>query len=415
MLDTTYLRALSAARLIAPDGYFAGSTVWREQGLACVDLLVDAYLRRLREFSSPRRIEHPFLMPEEPYRTVFPDYRNVYATDPWNDLQRGWVLRPDNLHASVQQVRESGHGGPLVAVGGLLRHFRGPVQPLFRERYIWPAVQVTHLVAPDDARLLLDRHQRALEAFLGDLALPVVSVTTDALPGYGVPCYLTVSCLPDGRPTVLSTSYLMAPHRNKALGVSDAVLDIGFTGKLVALIAGHHRDSRGLILPSAIAPVQLGTSWPRNVASEVGAWLDELGAEGLRASVTDLSDSRTQRQRSERRWLRSGASIVLTHGPSATTLTRRLPLERRPVRALPNAKLIRAELEAADDRLRQHTDQRFRRALWDSGLLRIVCDACVAEHRLPVFGRLTPARHGPCSICSGAGEVVLVSEAGRFY
>ncbi|MDT0266828.1 hypothetical protein RM844_11050 [Streptomyces sp. DSM 44915] len=416
MLDTAYLRALTEAELVAPGGYFSGSTVWRERGLACVELLVDAYLRRLAEFSDPERVEHPFLLPRGPYREVFPDYRNVYSTRPARDHRPSWVLRPDNLDASVRALTAAGHDGPLVAVGGLLRHFRGPVQPLFRERYIWPAVQVTHLVPAGEALATLDRHQRALEDFLADLALPVVSVTTDAHPGYGVPCHLTVTCLPDGRPTVLSTSYLMSEERARALGVLDAVLDIGFTGKLLALVAGHHRDPRHLLLPSRLAPVQVGVTHQGDgqAPPEVADWLRRLAAQGVRVASTGAAPLRGHRRRAERRWLRSGAPLVVTHGRT-TTLTRRLPLRRDPVDALPEDAALRAELAASDRRLRAHTDRRFRRALWDSDLLRTVCDTCAARHRLPVLGHLTPPRTGPCSTCSGTGAVVLVSEAGRFY
>lgn len=422
MLDSAYLAALSGAGLIMPDGYFAGSTVWRERGLTSVDLLVDAYLRRLSDFSRPERAEHAFLMPQEPYREVFPDYRNVYATRSPNARPR--VLRPDNLHASVRALADAGRDGPLVAVGGLLRHFRGPVQPLFRERYIWPAVQTTHLVPPDRAVAVLDRHQRALEAFLDDLALPALSVVTDVAQDYGVPCYLTVSCLPDGRPTVLSTSYVLSRRRTAALGVSSAVLDVGFTGKLLALIAAHCRDSRGLVLPSCLAPVQIGvTRLPGCAVPGIEPWLAELGEAGLRGATTRAPDAaRVRRQRAERRWLRTGAPVVLTgrpgrgDGPSTRmTLTRRLPLHRESPRGLPGVPELRAELDAADARLRQITARRFRRALWDGGLLRTVCETCVGRQRLPVFGRVTPRRPGPCSLCPGEGEVVLISESGRFY
>ncbi|WP_217231602.1 hypothetical protein [Streptomyces anulatus] len=421
MLDPAYLEALVGAGLVMPDGYFSGSTVWRERGLVAVDLLVDAYLRRLGEFSRPELSEHPFLMPEPPYRQVFPDYRNVYTTQ--GGVLPGHVLRPDNLQASVRQLTEAGGDGPLVAVGGLLRHFRGPVQPLFRERCIWPAVQTTHLVPHGEAVTVLDLHQRALEAFLSDLALPVISVSTDALSDYGPLCYLTVGCLPDGRPTVLSTSYVMSPGRCAALGVPGAVLDIGFTGKLLALVAAHHRDEHGLVLPSRVAPAQVGVTVPVGSGDEVlEAWLKEADAAGTRLETVPLPQAtRHRRRRSERRRLRTGAPVVVTACPAAdgstapVTVTRRLPLERVRPDTLPSSAELRAELAASDDRLRRRADHRFRRALLESGLLPTLCTPCVESRRVSVFGRVTPARPGPCSLCGRPGEAVLVSEGGRFY
>lgn len=415
MPESPYQEALCAAGLLMPDGYFQGNTVWRERGLEAVRLLVEAYVARLREFSSPTVVEHDFLLPDRSYRAVFPDYENVYMVPGLSPDSGGWVLKPDNMVASVRALggRQS---EPIVAVGGLLRRYAGAVEPLFRERYIWPAVQMTQIVPASDCELLLDLHQTALEALMHDLALPVVSVRVEGLSAYGSRCYLTVGCLPDGRPTVLSTSYVMSSRRRSALHARGEVLDVGFTGKLLALVAMHHRDHRGIALPSQLAPVQIAVVGTAE-SGFAPRWLHELRDVGLRVvpQQENLASVR-RRWRAERRWHRSGAPLVITcNGLATGVLTRRLPLDRTPLDRRFGAAKVHAELDGYDVRLRTLTEQRFRRVFTDRRLLRTYCRDCSTSRGLAVFGVVTPHRAGACELCSRPGSVVLVSERGRFY
>lgn len=407
MRDGAYHRALCAAKLVLPVGHFAGMSVWRQRGLELVDLLVEQLRARLAEWSEPTVVEHGFLMDEGRYRVVFPSYGNVYA------VARGrnrYVLRPDNMVASVDLLRECGGPGPLIAVGGLLREFAGATRPLFRERYIWPALQVTHLVAPADAREMVGRHQRVLEELFGALGLPVVSIEVDGFASYGSPCYLTVTVLPDGRPTVLSTTYVMSREHRCALGVDDDIIDVGLTGKVVALIAAHHRDRAGLALPSAVAPTQVGI-----LADPAAAHVAEtLRAAGLRAESVAAGPGRAGRARLERRWHRLGTPVVVgLDGAAAPRLATRFPLERADAVDALDADRLRRELAAHDDRLRARVERRLRAALDDHGLVQVDCGNAACRDGRLIFGRLTPPGIGTCRCCGRPGRLGMHGE--RFY
>jgi hypothetical protein len=416
MLDMSYHRALCDAQLLMPDAYYAGMSIWRERGIEVANLLLDQYLAILREFTSPTVEEHDFLMQEQSYRKVFPDYNNVHTAELPGATSERFVMRPDNMQASVSKLVSSGCDGPVVAVGGILREFRGSVVPLFRERYIWPAVQVTQLVPDSKGVAVLDEHQRALERLFRSLAIPVVSIRTDALSNYGSPCYLTVTCLTDGRPTILSTSYVMSAKYRSALGVSRNVLDIGFTGKVIALVALHHRDHRGLALPSALTPVQLGlVSTGSGMSPE---WLAKAQAAGVRTDSQDEDHpTRTHRSRAERRWHRLGTPLIAHTAPNeGVRLTERFPLHRRPLNpGTDPVSEIRRALDEYDERLRSRAENRFQRAMRHSQILQPACSNCVGSRDLPVFGWITPRTPEPCSYCSRTGELALISEQGRFY
>jgi prolyl-tRNA synthetase len=405
--------------MIAPSPYAKGIPVWREHGMASAGRLIELFVSTLRPFCDPTVVEHSFLTPAAEYRAVFGDYANVYGI---RDEAGGRhaVFRPDNMVQNVAWLEARREYGPLVAVGGLLRTLRGPAAPLFRDRYMWPAVQVTHLVARKRALETLDAYQHALEDCFTALGLPVVSVRTRALTSYGDPCYLAVSCLPDGRPTVLATSYVMAAQyrRGRALAEDLEILDIGFTGKVIALVAQHHWDTRGLRLPSAIAPVSLGVvlDGPEESAA-VRGWLVRQRAEGLRAALMPAGERRYRRARAERRLHRRGTPLIVTCGGGREPygIVRRAPLAWQQMPSLPAPEQIHAELAGYDQRLLENARSRFEEGLERSGMLTGLCPSCADDPKNPVFGWVTPTSLRRCTHCGQPGKRALVSATGRFY
>lgn len=417
MLDGAYLRALVDAGILAPGPAARGISVWRERGLEVVRFLLELLVARLQP-CMPMVVEHPFLMDAEHYGKVFAEYRNTYQVFA-SEAGGHAVFRPDNMHASVALLKENAHQGPIVAFGGLLRVLSGPAAPLFRERYIWPSIQINELVDRRDSQSVLDRYQHVLESLIECLGLPVISVRTDSLSRYGQLCYLAVSVMPDGRPTVVATSFVMADRYRVALGVEQDVIDVGFTGKLLALVAAHHRDHRGLVLPSSIAPLQLGVVTGDAGSSWQGLrrWMGELQASGVRVGVVGPHDARFRRHRAERRLHRLGVPLVLgmTAEGRLIRTARRRPLRRGHLTELPSPAAVRAELGDCDADLLAVGRARFDRGLRQGGLLRHTCHPCAARAGLPVFGWTTPAHRTCCTYCCGDGGEALVSDTGRFY
>lgn len=415
MVDRTYHRALVDAGLVSSGSYGRGIPVWRERGLQMAQHMVDMAVDQFRSVGEPVVLEHSFLMPAAEYRRVFPDYSNAYGTTDARVVDE-CVFRPDNLVASVGWLQQSGHRGPLVAVGGLLRVLSGPAAPLFRDKHIWPSVQINQLVRRAESEATLDQYQAAIERVINGLGLPAVSIRTDALSHYGRVCYLAITCLPDGRPTVAATTFLMAERYRAALAVDQEVIDVGFTGKLLATAALHHRDLRGLALPSSVAPTQVGLI-PGGQRRFDDRWLDSLRSANLRVDVADGCEPRFRRQRAEGRFFRQGTPLVVgvRDADSVVRVARRKPLNRHPRRGLPGPRTLVSDLADHDERIRRVANQRFHRGLRSSGRLRGACSRCIDSTNLPVFGEVTPTRPRPCWLCRDAGEEVLVSEDGRFY
>jgi hypothetical protein len=415
MPDTAYRHALVDAGIIATGSAGGGITLWREHGLHVAQLMVDQFVAEAGRMARVARVEHPFLQGMDAYERVFPDYRNVYRLPSQRHDGSDLVLRADNLHLNVAWLRDAGHRGPVVTTSGLLRRLRGGGAPLFRDRYIWPAVQLNHELPAGQGPEALQNYREVLERTFAAFSLPVLTIDTDALSFYGDTCHLTVSCLRDGRPTVVATTYLMAARYRKALGVDGELVDIGFTGKALALVAMHHRDGWGLGLPSALAPAQVGVLAPGAEAEPaVESW--ERGLAGLRTRVTTgLADVPFRRRRAERALLRAG--IPLAYGVGADgewRMVRRAPASHGRAPAWPTAEAVRTELDSYDRRLLHAAAGRMARGIERTGLVRGVCDECAAG-RTPRSGCLVPYQAARCAGCGGDGAQSFVSEQGRFY
>ncbi|WP_371790503.1 hypothetical protein [Streptomyces sp. NBC_01471] len=404
------------AGIVANGGWGSGITPWRALGLDVVRRMVDIFVEKAGAVAPVARVEHPFLHRRDDYERVFPDYRNTYRLPGTEESRAGWVLRADNLHLNVAWLQRHRHPGSVVSTGGLLRHLRGSGAPLFRERYIWPGIQLNQLLPAGEGPGALASYQRVVRRTFEAFGLPVLTVATDALSSYGETCHLTVSCLRDGRPTVLATTYLMASPYRKALGVTGDLLDIGFTGKVLALVSMHHLDRGGLGLPSVLTPVQAGVVAPSGI-SDIKPWLSSL--DGIRVQTVTLAadeDVPFRRNRVERRLLRSGAPLAYGVRRDGTwRVARRGPIGHASTTPYPDATAVRAELAGYDRRQLELTRARLQHGIERFGLVSGVCDGCAASRRVPVFGRIVPHRASRCVHCAAPGSDHLISESGRFY
>jgi prolyl-tRNA synthetase len=421
MLDRTYERALVQAGFIAPGGYARGMPAWRERGLLAASLLVDIFVRQLSP--RPLAVKHPFLVDAAAYDRVFGSYRNVYSTT-WPGHDCPVVLRPDNLHLSVETASLPDLRGPVLSHDGILRTLVSAAAPLFRDRYIWPAVQVNELVDPKESADVLDRYRRAVEAMLAAVCLPCVTVRTETLASYARLSYLAVSCLPGGTPTVVATLFVMADKFKVALDTARDVVDVGFTGKVLGVVALHHRDSRGLALPSSISPVQIGVvddgvSLP-SATSAANELLARLAERRLRVAVAWHRSGSRSRARAERAFHRMGTPIVVGFGPGLRDPRIALRLPQRwesldGARAPDTLAAVEQRLHRHDVELHRLASERFRRGMRESGTLANWCLTCTAERKVPVFGWTVPDAIGACCGCGGIGHEALVTRDGRFY
>ena len=415
MADQAYVRALERAEFVMGGPRMKGIVVWLGNGLSAVRQLVEAFVNLVGRQYAPSVVERGFLADPTDYRAVFGSYKNVYEVDSAEPQFGGKLFRPDNLVSTVAELRAVDSNEPRISIGGLLRRFDGQTMPLYRDRHIWPAVQLTQRVSPSDAVSLLDHYRVLVEELCGMLGLATVTVRTSEMADYGKITDLVVTALPDGRPTVLATLYVLADRLRTALGDEKDIIDVGFTGKLIATCAMMQRDASGLVLPSVLAPVQVGvTAGPATDLPRLRSWLEKTAAGGVRTATHVATGVRN---RAERRWHALGVPLVIgldRGGPGDVRAVVRAPRTRSVLAGMPDLTAVRRELAGHDARLLTTGQKQFDAAMCAGRHVRNLCPDCSAG--LPVFGELVPIIAVRCASCGSAhGRRLFISEPGRFY
>ena len=416
MADAPYVKALSEAEFLITAPLIKGIPVWRGQGLVAVDLLVRSFASLVARRRAAPVVQHGFLASAHQNRQVFGEYDNVYELE---DVagETGLQMRSDNIVPNLGLLTKESSAGPIIAVGAVVRDAPGKTPPLFRDKHIWPVVELNELAPAEEADATLDFYREVMSDLLRLLGIPSITVETPALAEYGKKTYLTVAALPNRRPTVLATLYQLADRLRLALHETRQIIDVGFTGKVFATAAIIHRDHRGLVLASAVAPVQLGVIVSGSRPSpETRGWLTRLSAAGIRTEVKAVAEKNfSGRARAERRWLRRGVPLILglDRTPGRIVLCSRTPLHRKDLRGLPGPAAVSALLAAHDARMYEAAKRVFDDTMSVNAHLKPLCENCVEG--FPSFGVIVPKASVPCDVCGADGLQHFISEEGRFY
>lgn len=289
MSSNAVRRLLVDAEVLSPFNYAPGFPAFLPAGVMLVRRMQDTYIDRaaremsLIEFSTSALKEAD--KHGDAYRALY-EYTNVYELE----LPGGrYAVRPDSL-AELISLGSRHQGQAVLCQSPLFRAETSDPQPLIRDKHIWGVSQVVQQVSEGDASAALQLHSRVFLDFSTALLLPTLVVDAPPLRNHAQAHRLTFSTTPDGRTWLTSTLYRLAEPAARALGAREAVIELGFTSKLLALGALLHSDRLGLRLPRTLAPAEL------ELCSELPTELvPKLDDAGLRTRHVPTSYSRGAR------------------------------------------------------------------------------------------------------------------------
>lgn len=297
-------RLLVDAEVLSPFNYAPGFPVFLPPGVMLVRRMLNTYIDRASREMDLVELSTPALRDArkhgDAYRALF-EYTNVYELE----LPGGrYAVRPDSL-AELISLGSRHHGRAILCQSPLFRAETADPQPLIRDKHIWGVAQVVQQVPERDASAALQLHSQVFLDFSTALLLPTLVVDAPALRDHAQARRLTFSTTPDGRTWLTSTLYRLAEPAARALGARGAVIELGFTSKLLALGSLLHSDQLGLRLPRTLASAEL------EICSELSAELaQQLGDAGLRTRHVPMSYSRGVRAAK-----RTGLPVVLGSSP----------------------------------------------------------------------------------------------------
>jgi hypothetical protein len=396
-----HTRTLERAEIIAPAGPGKGLPLLLPWGLAVLRTIVDRFAQAFARLY-PLRFRAPSLLREaEGYdREVAPfgGFEGVYRID---GASGAHVVRPDaavdNLSVARDAVREGWDGAVLALYEGF-RRVSGATPALFRDRRIWPFVQLSRLAPISRCREEAEAILGALASFFSDMRLPVEWVAHGPWKSYARQRYEAVIVLPDGTPTVAAMFYVVGDAYRAAAGIDERwqAFDIGISEKIAALFALLSPPERGLALPSLASPVRVVIATPGAESQAAAA------AQGFDALLVDADDSEWPQ-----RWRNRGVPVLVERRGTRQRVCTPLSGWRR----WPEGTSLAAVLEEYDRQLAELFARPARR--FASTWFRAYCKSCLP--RQGIRASAIPETTHACSSCGAPGARYLIHPGSQFY
>jgi hypothetical protein len=367
---------LVRADILAPKPLASGFPVWLPFGTRLAERLDALYLEELGAATEFLELEPRLLIDEATYAATTSgsfDYQNMYSMA--RDDGSGQLVRPDNLVTAAHSLRNQPTRVPVVMQGSLYRSETGDLHPLVRDRHIWRTTQVVHWLGGEDPAGPYEMHATVLARFLARIGIPTLYVESPPLREHSRLRLLTFACPAIEQVTLTATLYLLARPLVAGLGLSGAMLDFGFTAKLLACIAALHADDTGLICMSSLAPdvvvVGCKTAADRGLAERIAA---ELRPAVGRVAVDPAPWHRTVRVNRRR----GTPLLVLADATQGSQLVCRI--DDQSVRlATDAATMAREHLQAHDEALVRRARRVLEQALAEERAVRVGPRACAPQ------------------------------------
>jgi len=392
---------LEQAGLVSSLGYGAGFPVllpWGQQAVARLvqlfgDCLTDAVLGEWCEW------EPELLVDEATYDAQMGgagDFDNVYRLE---YRGRRWVLRPDaavdGLCRAMAAAGPSG-AGSAFCVYTAHRNLHGSCTPMWRDRAIWPVMQLDIVSPGDRADAVGDSVRAGLDRFFEALGLPILRVDMGSWKGYARRRLDWVLATERAAPTVLAMAYTVGDAFRAVVGVPEdyEAFDVGLTAKPLATLVRLVEDGDRFVLPPAIAPAHVVVA---------GAGRDVLPASTtLRVAHVD------GRARNWRRlWAERGVPVLLDFdaGGRAEQLVGNRDWEPwNPASSLD---------DLVDEACRSTPVGTPPWSNEGPSRFAALCGTCAAVHVL--HAAVVPPAGAPCEQCGREGSLRLVADVDQIY
>lgn len=395
---------LTQADLVSPLGYGAGISVLRPWGHQTVARLVQLFRNCLADVVLGQWHEwDPDLLVDE--ATYDAQVGGVGGFDNVFRLEHGgrrWVLRPDAAVDGLQRALTVSRRGPVgtaFCVYAAYRDLRGSCTPIWRDRAIWPVIQLDIVAPRNHAEAVEAAVSTGLDRFFRTLGLPTLRVDMGQWKGYARRRLDWVLATERAAPTVLAMAYTVGDHYRSMNEIPEdcEAFDVGLTAKPLATLVQLVADGDRLVLPRAIAPVEVVAAGPEPSMLPV--------SNTLRLAHVD---SRTRNW--ERRWAYRGVPVLLrydTVGRAEQMVANRgwEPFDpESSVDSLVSEACRGAAAAVAPTRLVEDDDPARFAAL---------CDPCAATHVL--HATVVPSVEARCERCGGWGRLRLNADVDQIY
>jgi hypothetical protein len=395
-----YTDRLIRAEVIAPVGYGKGLPVFLPWGLMIVRRLVELFREEFCYDSAAQFHVPSTLIDADRYDaevTDFGGYDNIYRLE-IDDKE--FVVRPDaavdNLSLALKSKKEDEDSTVLSVFQGF-RRIKGPTPPLFRDRCIWPFVQLNRIVQLEERERAIADILTGLANFFRTLCLPSKIIHAGPWKNYARDLYDVVLITTAGMPTILAMFFIVGESYRRAASIPDncEAFDVGLTEKTLSALLLSYPAKDGIVLPSRLAPVQVV------IGSDTGQWPQALPREGVSFRFVPRSKKNWWKI-----WQHRGVPLLLDDSGQQIRFKSRLSTWAN----YESGMSLRERLQQHDKMMMSGTSDSTSEA---ERMFYLCCRECLPKDCLT--GDVFPTEVGPCRLCLKPALLQFISPHTTIY
>ena len=416
MNQNTYIKKLEDARIINEKGYGKGLPIWYQEGIILVNNIFNLFKECLKaEINDFYILDFDNIIEKSVYDNVYGDINSYDSIYTFKENNRDYLIKSDAMPLNISYLLEATEKKPALTLTSVARNETGSTKALFRDRNIWPVIQLNNVIKDQEINSFLEKLTKVYQNFFEKLCLPTLFVDAGELHNYATSQRYFLTALDNLDFTKSGMIFQLSKNFKENFNTNYEIIDSGFSEKVIALMAILHSDQYGLRIPSTVAPKQI------TIASVIED--NEL----LMAQVQKKLDNQSLRyninkdnnniKKIKKQWEKEGTPLLVVLEEHEIVLYMRSS-RKKTVLTLETLCNLSSFLVAHDKALFSKANKYLE--LIEIGespndQLTFICNEC-KDNNYNFFGYIYPSKEGLCNICNkNKGVKSVLSTRGRFY
>ncbi len=416
MIQNTYIKKLEDAQIINEKGYGKGIPIWYKNGIDLVNNIFQVFKECLQsEINDFYILDFGNIIHKSVYDQVYGDINNYDSIYTFKDNNSDYLIKSDAMPLNISYLLETTEKRPVLTLTSVARNETGSTKALFRDRNIWPVIQLNHVIKENEINGFFDKLTQVYRDFFRKLCLPTLFVDAGELHNYASSQRYFVTALDNLNFTKSGMIFQLSENFKENFNTNFELIDSGFSEKVIALMAILHSDQNGLILPTSVAPSQviIASALDNNMLL-IEQVEKLLNSQSIRCSVKREENNI---KKIKRQWEKEGAPLLIILDEHEITLYMRTS-RKKTVLTIEDLNDLSPFLLTHDKALYSKANKFLE--LIEHGhstedRITFICKDCKSGNN-QFFGHIYPYKYGECDVCKiNKGVKSILSTRGRFY
>lgn len=416
MIQNNYIKKLEDARIINEKGYGKGLPIWYKEGINLVNNIFNLFKECLKvEINDFYILDFDNIIEKSVYDNVYGDINSYDSIYTFKENNKDYLIKSDAMPLNISYLLETTEKKPVLTLTSVSRNETGSTKALFRDRNIWPVIQLNNVIKDHEIDSFLEKLTKVYQNFFEKLCLPTLFVDAGELQNYATNQRYFLTALDSLDFTKSGMIFQLSRKFKGNFNTNYEIIDSGFSEKIIALMAILHSDQYGLMIPSTVAPKQVTIS---SVIEDNELLMEQVQKKLINQSLRyNLTKENNNIKKIKKQWEKEGTPLLIILDEQEIVLYIRSS-RKKTVLTLDALGDLNPFLFAHDKALFSKSNKYLE--LIEVGespndQITFICNEC-KDNNNNFFGYIYPYKYGLCNVCNkNKGVKSVHSTRGRFY